>query len=326
MTEIKSNNDTATVKLKDNDDLGNVITQTLFSKPKVFMVVPAPFGDTSQQGLWGVNIVNPTSQPIYVSKVVINAISPRAQSLDLVFDTNVCSPVAVTPTPNSWSCPSGNQLVWKDTINPQKVPPRSVFPFLAKVTPGSLAGSQNDLETIVIQTNVFTTLGQFGKSGYGSAMKNGASSLVNVYLSKVPESTSSANIISNMTAIKSGSQVTFNATIAYFDTETSNVISAGSRLIINIPKGWTNVNILSNNEFSTPTYQSFPDTSSQIVGVLNSDITGASGAAARSIKFTATAPPVTDTQMYIMYILAEGDVNNAFPIGPLAEIVLQVVP
>lgn len=328
--QVKSNNETATIRLSNNDNLGTIITQTLLSKPEIFMVLPSPFGEaSSQNGLWGINVVNPTSQPIYVSKVVINAITPRAQSNDKIFDSTTgsayCNPIAVQPTPSSWSCPSDNQLVWKNTINPQKIEPKSVFPFLAKVTPGSLAGTQADLETVVIQTNVFTTLGQFGKAGYGSAMKNTGSSLPNVYLTKVPGSMSNNDIFTNMTNIKSGSTVKFNATIADFDTGSTNVISSGSRLIVNIPKGWTDVNIVSYNGFSAPIYQSFADTSSQITGVLTDDVTGGGGIA-RTIQFTAKAPPISDTQMYVMYVLADGDVNNSFPIGPLAEVVLQVTP
>jgi hypothetical protein len=205
------------------------------------------------------------------------------------------------------------------------VPPKSVFPFLAKVTAGTLGQSQTNLETVLIQTNVFTTLGQFGKAGYGSSFHNTASSMVNVYLSSESGSTDSTKIRTNMTSIKAGSTIKLNATIADFDTGTGNVISAGSRLIINIPKGWTDVNVLSHNGFSTPSYYPFPDTSSQIVGILSDDLTGENGIA-RTIQFTVKSPPVPDTQMYVMYVLAEGDSNNSFPIGPLAEIVLQVVP
>jgi hypothetical protein len=324
-SQIQSNDEKVVVRLSNNENLGSIVTQTLLSKPEIFMIIPSPFGDSSQKGFWGVNVVNPTSQPIYVSKVVINAVTPRAQSNDKIFDTNTCSPVTVQPTPSFWSCPAGNQLMWKNTANPQRIEPKSVFPFLVQVNAGSLAGAQDDLETILIQSNVFTTLGQFGKAGYGSSMRNTGSSLANVYLSRVPESTSSNNIMTNMTNIKAGTYVTLNATIADFDTGSTNAISAGSRLIINIPKGWTDVSILSYNGFSAPTYQTYSDTSSQIVGVLSQDITGAGGVA-RSIKFQAKAPPILDTQMYVMYVLADGDVNNQYPIGPLAEAVLQVTP
>ncbi|NDB51435.1 MAG: hypothetical protein EB154_06165 [Nitrosopumilaceae archaeon] len=324
-TLVKTNTVKQTIYLRDNNGLGTILTQTLLSKPEIFMILPSPFGDSGQKGLWGVNVVNPTSQPIYVSKVVINAVTPRAQSNDKIFDTSNCAPVTVAPTPNSWSCPAGNQLMWKNTITPQMIPAKSVFPFLTQVTSGSLAGAQDDLETVLIQTNVFTTLGQFGKAGYGSSMRNTGSSMPNVFLAKTTGSSNPTDIITNMTNIKPGSYKTFNATIADFDTGTTNVISSGSRLIINIPKGWSDVTILSYDGFSAPTYQSFTDTSSQIVGILNTDVTGAAGTA-KTIQFRAKAPPIFDTQMYVMYILADGDVNNQFPIGPLAEVLLQVTP
>ncbi len=328
---IQSNNEKQLVYLRDNNGLGTILTQTLLSKPEIFMVLPSPFGDSTQKGLWGVNVINPTSQPIYVSKVVINAVTPRAQSNDKIFDTNSCAPITVAPTPSSWSCPAGNQLMWKNSVTPQMIPPKSVYPFLVQVTAGSLAGAQDDLETVLIQTNVFTTLGQFGKAGYGSSMRNSGSAMPNVFLSKTIASSNSNDILSNMTNIQPGTYKIFNATIADFDTSTTNVIGSGSRLIINIPKGWSDVTILSHNGFSTPTYQTFVDTSSQIVGILNQDITGAAGTA-KTIQFRAKSPPVLDTQMYVMYVLADGDVIkngdllNPFPIGPVAEILLQVSP
>lgn len=328
---IQSNNENQVIYLRDNNGLGTILTQTLLSKPEIFMILPSPFGDSAQKGLWGVNVVNPTNQPIYVSKVVINAVTPRAQSNDKIFDTSGCAPVTVAPTPSFWSCPAGNQLMWKNTVAPQIIPPKSVFPFLVQVTAGSLAGAQDDLETVLIQTNVFTTLGQFGKAGYGSSMRNTGSSMPNVFLSKTTASSNPNDILTNMTNIKPGTYKTFNATIADFDTGSTNSIASGSRLIINIPKGWSDVTILSHNGFSTPTYLTFADTSSQIVGILNTDISGAAGTA-KTIQFRAKAPPIFDTQMYVMYILADGDVTkssdptNPYPIGPLAEVLLQVTP
>lgn len=322
---IQSNNEKQSLYLRDNNGLGTILTQTLLSKPEIFMVLPSPFGDSPQKGLWGVNVVNPTNQPIYVSKVVINAVTPRAQSNDKIFDVSDCGAVTVAPTPSFWSCPAGNQLMWKNTINPQMIPPKSVFPFLVQVTAGSLAGAQDDLETVLIQTNVFTTLGQFGKAGYGSSIRNTGSAMPNVFLSKTVASSNPSDILSNMTNIKPGTYKIFNATIADFDTGSTNVISSGSRLIINIPKGWSDVSILSHNGFSTPIYLTFGDTSSQIVGILSQDITGAAGSA-KTIQFRAKAPPIFDTQMYVMYVLADGNVNNQFPIGPISEILLQVAP
>jgi hypothetical protein len=193
-----------------------------------------------------------------------------------------------------------------------------------KLPPGDIGSTLPDPGAVLIQANVFSTLGQFGKAGYGTTMhsSNGAA-IPGVYLSKVAGSTSPNDIMGNKTGIKPSETVTFNAVFADFDSETSDVIQANSRLIINVPRGWTGVNILSANGFNTST-QSYPDGSTQIVGVLQSSITG--NGDAKTITFSATAPPITETKMYIMYILADGLVTNNFSLGPLAEIVLRVSP
>jgi hypothetical protein len=214
--------------------------------------------------------------------------------------------------------------MWKNTAAPQLVEPKSVFPFLVKVTPGNLGGSGSEPETVIVQANVFTTLGQFGKAAYGTSIRT-SSSIPNVYLSKVVDSTSAADIMANMTSILPGSNQTFHVVLADMESGTGNKISAGSRLIINIPRGWSNVQVVGNTGFSAPTFQSYPDGSSQLVGTLLADLNGA-GNTGKTISFTATAPPITDTRMYVMYILADGYVNGNIVIGPLAEVVLRVSP
>ena len=323
--EIQSNTVSDKVTLRQSaagDQI--VLNQDLLSRPEIFMVIPSPFGDDNEYALWGVNVVNPTPIPMDVSKVTINLITPRAQSNDKIFDTNTCNPVTIPPTTNSWSCPAVNQLMWKNIDSPQQIPPYSVFPFLVKIEPGHLAGMQDSLETIIVQTDIFTTLGEFGKTGYGSSMDNQGSSIANVYLSTIPDSTATANIYSNKAGILAGTSQTFNVVLADFDTDATNKIDAGSRVIINVPKGWTDVNVQSTTGFST-SQQNFPDSSTQIVGQLLSDLTGVGGIG-KTITFSATSPCVGNIQMFVMYILADGKINNDFSIGPLAEIVLQVVP
>ncbi len=319
----QSNTDQGIVLLRDNSEPGSIVSSDLFSRPEIYMVIPNTFGDASDKGVWGVNIVNPTDQPIYVSKVVISAQTSPANSNDKIFDSG-CSTITIPPTSNHWSCPTLNQLMWKNTISPQLIPAKSVFPFMVKVTPGDLQGSGTEPETIVVQTNVFTTLGQFGKSAYGTAMRT-SSSIPNVYLSKVVDSTNTVDIIANKTGILPGSTQTFHVVLADMESGTANKISTGSRLIINIPRGWSDVNVIGNTGFTTPTFQSFPDGSSQLVGQLLSDLTGAGGVG-KTISFTATAPPISDTRLYIMYVLADGYVNGNIVIGPLAEVVLRVSP
>ena len=181
------------------------------------------------------------------------------------------------------------------------------------------------MENVIIITNVHTTLGQFGKTGYGSSINHDDSALANVFLSTAEDSADPANIITNMTGIISQTPTTFYATIAEFDASSTYEIDSGSRLIINVPRGWTGVTYPLNSDFtiSDSTYLG----QTQIIGVLTADL--ASGGI--SLEFTATAPCVqTTTKMYVMYILADGTVSkNDAPemtLGPLSEVILQVVP
>ena len=322
---IQSNTDSDSVRMKDSLE-GEliVLNQDLLSRPEIFMVTPSPFGVDDETALWGVNVVNPTPINMNVSKVTISAITTRPQKQDKIFDEDFCNPVTVAPTPSSWSCPAQNQIMWKDINNPLKIPPYSAFPFLVKTNPGFLAGNFDDLETVLIQADVFTTLGAFGKTGYGSSMDNKGNALVNVYLSTVPDSTLNTDIYSYKEGILASTPQTFHATLADFDSGSSYKIAAGANLIINVPKDWTNVSFTPDDDFDI-TMQTVL-TQTQIVGETNFQIQSGG----KSITFTATPPCVENTQMFVMYILADGKVIHAtesdFSMGPLAEIILQVVP
>ena len=331
-TVVKSNNAQESIKLLEPDVTDIIIlTQDLLSRPEIFMNIPSPMGDVgavSQKALWGVNIVNPTGQDMFVSKVVISLISPRANSNDVMFDSDIasaqfCAPETVSPTPNNWSCPENNQLMWEDIASPVRVPPYSVFPFNALVHPNKLAGGSDSLSAVIIHGNVFTTVGEFGKAGYSTSFDNAVTSVVSVYLSNAKDSINKNDMRSNVTGIVSGTSQTFKVVMADFEAG-AHSIDAGARLIINVPKGWI-VNPATINGFGafTTSYQSFSDTSSQIIGVLNAPLSNGG----KTIQFVATAPVVTNTQMYIMYILGDGGIDNDFfSIGPLQEAVLQVVP
>jgi len=329
-TVVTSNNVQESIKLLE-PDLSEIIvlTEDLLARPEIFTIIPGPFGTDNEKALWGVNIVNPTPQPMYVNKVVISAITTRATGGDEILDAGgTCNPTNVPPTPaGSWRCPVNNQLLWENPGSPALVPAYSVVPFVVRVGPGTLSGGPTDvLENIPISVNVFTTLGQFGKTGYGTAVDNGGSGLVNVYLTDNPGSTSNTDILTNVTGIKSSSIIKLNATLADFDTGGSHYIDTNSRLIINIPKGWTNPLVLNAPGFTIQPIQTYSDGSSQIVGTLPSTLTGVGGVA-RTIEFQVTAPAVTTTQLYVMYILADGSTtlgDNA--VGSLAEILLHVVP
>jgi len=322
---IQSNTDSDSVRTKDSLE-GEliVLNQDLLSRPEIFMVIPSPFGVDDETALWGVNVVNPTPINMNVSKVTISAITTRPQKQDKVFDEDFCNPITVAPTPSSWSCPAQNQIMWKDISNPLKIPPYSAFPFLVKTEPGFLAGAFDDLETVLIQADLFTTLGEFGKTGYGSSIDNKGNALVNVYLSTVPDSTLITDIYSYKGGILASTPTTFHATLTDFDSDSSYKIAAGAKLIINVPKDWTNVSFTPDTDFDIT--QQTVLTQTQIVGETNFQIQSGG----KSITFTATPPCVENIQMFVMYILADGRVihatENDFSMGPLAEIVLQVVP
>lgn len=307
-----------------------VLTQDLLARPEMFVIVPGPFGDDGQKALWGVNIVNPTAQDLFVSKVVVAVSTSQPTGSDIIINSGSCGATAIPGTPiGTWSCPADNQVMWKNLSTPAQVPGFSSVPFLVKINPGSISGGPDaSLETIPVTATVFTTLGQFGKSGYATSLDNGGAPLANVYLTDNPGSTADGDILTTVSGISSGSTVKLNATLADFDTGTTQFIDKDvSRLIINIPKGWTNPNVLNAPGFNVVTpIQTFADGSSQIVGFLISDLTGAGGVA-QTIEFEVTAPTVTSTQLYVMYVLADGTTklgDNA--LGPLSEVLLQVVP
>ncbi|MFB5629675.1 MAG: hypothetical protein ACE5RR_07055, partial [Nitrosarchaeum sp.] len=104
----------------------------------------------------------------------------------------------------------------------------------------------------------------------------------------------------------------------------TTTVNAGAKLIINVPKDWTNVTVTSSNGFvGTPTVTAFGDTSHQIVGITSAPL-GSASSVADTISFTARAPNITTDRLYVMYVLAQGQTNSNFSIGPLAEVVLQV--
>jgi hypothetical protein len=319
--------------IRDPADSGDtttiVLTQDLLSRPEIFMIIPSPMGDgtvVADKALWGTNIVNPTGQDMYVNKVVISLLSPRANNNDIMFGTSgthICAAEAVSPTPDKWSCPEPNQLMWEDLSNPVKISPYSVFPFMALVHPDRLASGGDELSAVIVHGNVWTTVGQFGKAGYGTSFDNAGTSIASVFLSKDVDSVNKNDMLSNQTGIDSGSIVTFNVTLADHESGV-HYIDDASRLIINVPKGWlVDEGSIATDDFTIVSFKEFGDTSSQIIGTLNADLF--SGGV--SIQFDATAPTVSNTQMYVMYLLADGSADNGdFTIGPLQEAILQVIP
>lgn len=328
-TVVTSNvvSDVSTLRLPADGSTGgtnpNIVNEELLARPKLFLMIPSPQGDADQKALWGLNVANPVNAPMKVSKLSITAFAPGANNNDKIFATNCVADNIFPVGANHWTCPSENVIMWQDFANPIVIAPNSTQPFLVKILPGTIAG-QNILESIVVQASVFTTVGSFGKSGYQTTMYDGTESIGSVYLSNAVDSRTNSNMVSTRTGIVPGSTQTFNIVFADLDTNNTTLIKSGAQLIINVPKDWTNVNVISSPGFvSVPTVITFGDGSTQIVGTITSNL-GDAANQADTIQFSARAPSITNDQMYIMYVLAQGQTNNLFSIGPLAEIVLQV--
>jgi len=263
-----------------------VIKDELFGKPQILMIMPNAAGDEDtneiDKPIWGVMVANPTDQDMYVTKIVITAISPRSTSNDKMFakgcegiNNKPEQPATIFPTTDKWSCVEANQIQWKDIVTPQKVDPRSVFPFLVAVGSDNVGSSLDDAINFIIQPIVFTTLGQFSRSSYGTTMYSADVALPNVFLARNPNSVAHADIMAELRAITEGDTIAFNATLADLSSDDEYGINPGSRLIINIPKDWTfNGPICPTcySGFDPPIVTTFPDGSTQIVGVLNTVI------------------------------------------------------
>ena len=302
----------------------DIINEELLARPKLFLTIPSPQGDSGQKALWGVNIANPVNAPMEVTKLSLTAFSPGANNNDKIFAASCLAENIFPSGANNWNCPSENIIMWQDFANPIIIPANSTQAFLVKVLPGSIAG-QNILESIVVQASVFTNVGSFGKSGYQSTMYDGVDVIGNVYLSDTADSRLSTDIQSTRIGITPDAVEIFNIVFADLDTADGSFINAGAKLIINIPKEWTAVTLLGGTSgfVASPIITTFGDGSKQIVGITSANL-GTATNVADTIQFSAKAPNDTSDQMYIMYVLAQGQTDHAFSIGPLSEIVLQV--
>jgi len=151
----------------------------------------------------------------------------------------------------------------------------------------------------VILASVISINDAFGKSGYQTIMDYNDEVIANVYLSNVIDSRNNNDIQSTITNIDPGSTQTFNVVFADLDNDPTTWIKPGAQLTINIPKGWTNVQIVNNPGFVNPTLTIFGDSSRQIIGTTLSNL-GDTNNEADTIQFSAKAPNITNDQMYVM--------------------------
>jgi len=334
-----------------------ILIDDLLIRPSIFMALPSPFGDTDDDwtGLWAVNLANPTNEPMEISKVTILAYPPGGNAQDVVFQgkgvgapgTNNCLVEDIEPNTGPqpqgfWVCPRDNILMWQSISNPILLEANSTQSFVAKVTPRTIKTDKDNLDALIVQANVYSTFGSFGKSGYQSSMYDADGSIVNVYL--VNEATDinlRDEFIHNINDMANFTSVRFDAVIADMDNIPGTIIEPDMRFIINIPREWTFENFISCDGFDSndgdgdcndapiPTAIVHADGSTQIIGISQGPI-GDGINDARKISFNAITAPVEAPRLYIMYILADGLTLNTQgqekTIGPLNEVVLNVDP
>lgn len=306
----------------------------LFQSPDLFVMIPGPFGETGSasqsQAVWGAVVVNPTDAAMTVSRVTFRVI-PSVDTSNVI-DTGADCGTAVAGgldpirPATGWSCPIRGVLQWSDT--PVTVNARDVFPFMVQLEDGNVG---QDEPSVLVVVTVFSSFGTFAKTGVVTGMRDGGGAIANVFLTGSGDPlTTPSNILGNKTAIPSGLPQTFKITLAEFSIggDAGQLIAATTKMIINVPSGFTNVAVTANPGFTGPiTPQSFPDGSTQISATLSAAL-GGSGSDQASITFTTTAPSVSAKALYTMFVLADGSDGNtpAFPVTSTAEIPLQVLP
>lgn len=337
-----------------------ILIDDLLIKPSIFMTIPSPFGDSkdgdTHKGLWGVNVANPTDQDMTISKVTVVAFPPGGNAGDVVFSgtksgSKQCLeedilPLLGPPIAGYWDCPRDNTLMWQNFTNPLMLPANSTKSFMVKVRSGDIFVANTNLDALIVQANVYSTFGSFGKAGYQTTMYEYDSPIVNVYLSDAADLRT--GFIGNVNDIANFTEVTFNAVFADLDDNPLTFINAGAKFIINVPREWNFTELISCDGFDDVedgdcdlTDTNFPsvtvhsDGSTQIIGT-STNIIGDGTTAdftdpseAKKISFKAISAPVKFPRLYIMYILADGIVSTPDgdrTIGPLAEVVLNVDP
>lgn len=318
---------------------------TINCKPSLFMIIPSPFGEegcclNDNFGVWGVNLVNPTEVDMTVSKVTIVANSPSSNNNDVIFEQN-CNMNMISPTAD-WSCPRDDLVLWQNSIATVSLPARSAVEFLVAVEPGATSGGI-DIDAITVHANVFTNLGPFGNVGsYQSSMREGDTPIVNVFLTSTLEDRSDFHGVQDDMGIVEKVESTFMVSLADMDEEDDTYIEDGAKLVIHVPRLWTNVTITSSEGFVVDGDPSevddrvtlLGDGSTLILLVTEVDVGGplSEDKDVLTVSFDATPPcnEITgEKQPYIMRIIADGKTGppiDSFPIGPLNESGLIVEP
>ncbi len=319
---------------------GNIIVVTLSqslvsgiaTKPDMYLILPGPFGRSTQHGLWGAVVVNPTNSTMTVSRVLMTAFTGSHTGATQVVQSGCATTAMVPPTATEWSCPHDNQIMWRDLNAPETLNPGDTKTFLVRVQPKGLPVGEEEPGATVVAT-VYTDIGVFTKTGYTVGMTDLHQPLGNVYLTDTIDNSVSTGALNNthifghLNGLAPGTNTTFHLAIADFDTNSTTQINSGARLIINVPPGFANVTVTSSVGFSSTTVTPRADGITQIIGVRSGNTGDDVNGEAYIIRFAAITPSPADTTVYLMFTFIDGVTNSnpQFSAGAIAEIALEVL-
>jgi hypothetical protein len=319
-------------------DKGTIIVVTLSqslitsiaTKPDMYLILPGPFGKSTQHGLWGAVVVNPTTSTMKVSRVLMTAFTGSHTGTTQVVQSG-CAITAISPsTASEWSCPHDNQIQWKRLGSPLTLSPGEIYTFLTRAQPKGLPANEEEPGATITST-VYTDIGVFTKTGYTVGMHSLDEPLGNVYMTNSTDqgttgALNNAKMFGHVSNVAPGTNTTFYVTMADLDTNVNTYINAGGRLIINVPPGFANVTVTFPSVFSPITKTIRADGITQIIGVTTGNTGDNASGEAKTIAFAAVTPsPATDTT-YLMFAFIDGVTNSnpQFSAGAIAEMAIEI--
>jgi hypothetical protein len=263
-----------------------------------------------------------------VSRIVMNMYTSKPTGGGGAEFINDGCPVTEIYPLSGWSCPHANMIEWKDIADPEEISGLEALSFLAKVQPDDLTENE---PAYMISVAVFTNMGQFTKTGYSAGMADSTLPLASVYMTNTineADANDDNRIFGNMSNLTPEVPTTFHVAVADFDSSTSTHIDAGTELIVNVPKGFSDISVTSSVGFSSTQIIPYADGSTQIVAIIGEEV-GNVSSEVKVLRFDATPPSVDPAgkRVYIMHTLlnglADGGIND-FSVGALGEFALQV--
>lgn len=316
-----------------------IVSQRLVAKPELFVIFPAPFGevktDEAGKALWGAAVVNPTDIDFSISRVTFRTTPVTTDSSEKHIEepTSKCQPVGISHPTAQWSCPNEDTLTWSSASEPI-LASRDVRVFMARVDPGITGSGDVDLAAILASVTVHTSLGQFTKGNYAINMEgkdDGASA--NVYVTTATTESgalTNANMQGSVTMSTTSTNQQINVAVAEFNRERGAYLNAGGKLVVNIPAGFSDVTVTATSKLSVTSTTPYPDGSVQVVATFTEhigdlDVPGtAVDEEAALLSFTVDPPSISETRIYVMYLLIEAESTSTAGTPPPADAFAEI--